>query len=306
MAEPESAGEPAPRELEIDWAPWGWAGVAVVLTAWVFFPVLVFHPAPDIWALAEIWDDDPNYSYGYLIAPLAAYFIWERRDELRGIPLEGSHWGLAFVALAMAMFLTGLMGGVYYLVRASCIALLYGGILFVGGWRWTRALLFPVLFLSLMIPLPKFIFLQIALPLQVFAAEAAEWALYWIGVPIYRTGNVIHLAHTQLEVAEACSGLRSLFALLTTGVVFAYFFGKTRLQRVVVVAASVPIAILVNATRVAGTGWLAHHYGLEVATGYYHSLEGFAMFGIAFTLLAVIGFVAVAVLPGARTPAEAA
>ncbi len=291
---------------DVDWAPWIWTGVAVVLTAWVFFPILVFHPAPELWSLAEIWDDDPNYSYGYLIAPLAAYFIWERRDELREIPLEGSDWGLAFVALALLMFLTGLMGGVYYLPRASFIVMLYGGILFVGGVGWARALLFPVLFLFLMVPLPKFIFLQIALPLQVFAAEAAEWFLFWIGVPIFRTGNVINLAHTQLEVAEACSGLRSLFALLTTGVVFAYFFGKTRLQRVVVVAASVPIAIVVNAARVGGTGWLAHHYGLEVATGYYHSMEGFAMFGVAFALLALIGFGAVALLPNARASTTAA
>jgi exosortase len=291
---------------EVRWEAWLWTGLTLVLAAWVFFPILVFHPDPELFALQEIWDTDQNYSYGYLIPPLALYFIWEKRERLIGLPAEGSSWGLLLMAAAFGMFVLGLLGGVYYLPRASGVLLLLGGVLFVGGRRWSRELLFPVLFLLLMIPLPKFIFIQVALPLQVFAAEAAERVLFAVGIPILRTGNVIHLAHTDLEVAEACSGLRSLFALVTTGVVFAYFFGRTALQRTVVVALSVPIAILVNAARVAGTGWLAHHYGLEVATGYYHTVEGFGMFAIAFLLMSGIGFAAVSLLPGPRGQAREA
>lgn len=298
-------GAPVPP---VDWAPWLWAAITLALVSWVYFPVLVFHPDPDMFALAEIWESNANYSYGYLIPPLAAYFAWERRHRVLELPLEGSRWGAVLVAGALCVFLVGLMGGVYFLARASSVLFLIGSLTFVAGWRWMRELAFPVLFLFLMIPIPNFLFIQIALPLQNFAAQVAEWALFTLEVPILRTGNVINLANTQLEVAEACSGLRSLFALVTTGVVFAYFFGRTAVQRVLIVLMAVPIAIVVNAARVAGTGWLAHSYGLEIATGYYHTMEGFAMFAIAFVLLAGVGFGTVALLPGPREatpPAEA-
>jgi exosortase len=190
---------------------------------------------------------------------------------------------------------------VNFLPRLSAVPLLFGGILWIGGRRWAAHLAFPVFFLLLAIPPPRFVFIQIAFPLQVFASEVAEQVLFWGGVPALREGNVIHLPQTQLEVAEACSGLRSLQALVTTGVVFAVFFGRGWLQRVVIVAASVPIAILVNALRVTGTGYLAYHQGLEVATGYYHLLEGFAMFGLACVVLALVGFAVIWLLPEGRS-----
>jgi exosortase len=277
-----------------------------VLGTFVFFPILVQSPDPELVSLAEMWDLDENYSYGYLIPPLALFFLWEKRSELVGLPSQGSAWGLALIGGALVMFLVGILGGVYFLPRASSVVLLAGGILWIGGWAWLRALLFPVAFLLLMIPIPRFIFIQIAFPLQLFAAQVAEELLYWLHIPMVRTGNVITLAHTELEVAEACSGLRSLLALITTGVTFAYFFGRTVLQRILIVASSVPIAIAVNALRVAGTGWLAHEFGMEVASGYYHTLEGFAMFGVAFAMLSLIGFAIIALLPSGPKKGAAA
>jgi exosortase len=298
----DQAAPAAAPSLEIAWGYWLWVAVCLVLGTAVFFPILVHNADPDLLSLVDMWDSDESYSYGYLIPPLAAYFVWEGRDKLRGIPVQGSGWGLAVLGLALLMLMVGMLGGVNFLPRASAVVSLLGGILWIGGWGWTRALLFPVLFLLLMIPIPEFILIQISFPLQLFAARVAEELLFLVNVPMLRSGNVITLAHTQLEVAEACSGLRSLLALVTTGVTFAYFFGRTALQRTVIVLSSIPIAIAVNALRVAGTGWLAHSYGLEVASGYYHTLEGFMMFGLAFALLALIGFLTISVLPGPATP----
>jgi len=283
---------------------WLWAGLAVLCGAWVFFPILVHDPDPDLYALAEIWRVNDDYSYGFLIPPLAAYFVWEKYPRLRRLPVQGSALGLLLVAFAFALFFLGLLGGINYTARASFVFLLLGGVLWIGGRACARELAFPILFLLLSVPIPKFAMIQISFPLQIFAAEMAETTLHALGVPILRTGNVIHLAYTQLEVAEACSGLRSLLALITTGVVFAYFFGRSTLQRIIVVAAAVPIAILVNAMRVAGTGWLAHTFGTKTATGFYHTLEGFGMFGLAFALLSLVGFLTVWLVPvrrGART-----
>ncbi|TDJ09039.1 MAG: exosortase/archaeosortase family protein [Deltaproteobacteria bacterium] len=280
---------------------WLWAGLALLLAGWTFFPILIHGGPGHPMALVQHWLYDDNYSYGFLIPPLALYFVWERWEELRGLPAEGSAWGLAVLALAFLVFAAGTLGGVLVLPRASAIVLLLGAILWIGGWRWTRELLFPVLFLFLMLPIPNVILNQIAFPLQLFAAEVAEETLFLLEVPVRRMGNVMYLPHTQLEVAQACSGLRSLLALTTTGVVFAYFFGRTWLQRGLIVAVSIPIAILVNAARVAITGLLAHRYGMEVATGFFHTLEGFGMFALAFTLMAVTGFAIVRLLPDPRT-----
>lgn len=276
---------------------WFWVSATLALAAWVFYPILIHESGTGLAGLAQIWASDDNYSHGFLIGPLALYFVWERRQVLRSLPQSGSAWGLPLIGLALLLFLAGMLGGVFFLTRVSVVALLLGGVLWIGGRRWGRELAFPVLFLLLAIPPPRLLFVQVAFPLQVFASEVAEQVLFWAGVPILREGNIIHLPYTQLEVAEACSGLRSLQALVTTGVVFAYFFGRGWIQRVSIVAAALPTAILVNALRVTGTGYLAYHYGLEVATGYYHTLEGFAMFGLAFALLTIVGFAVIRFVP---------
>ena len=288
---------PAEADRGAAWGLWLWSGIALALLAWTFFPVLVYSVPGGPTALSQHWLLDENYAYGFLIPPLALYFVWEKRERLRGLPAEGSPWGLALLALALFVFAAGTLAGVLILPRASAILLLLGGILWIGGKRWTRELWFPVLFLFLMLPIPNVILNQIAFPLQLFAAEVAEETLFLLEIPVRRMGNVIHLPHTQLEVAQACSGLRSLLALVTTGVIFAYFFGTTWPQRVLIVAVSIPIAILVNAARVAVTGVLAHRYGMEVASGFFHMLEGFGMFALAFVFMAACGFAIVRVLP---------
>ena len=119
---------------------------------------------------------------------------------------RGSLWGLVVLAAAFGIFFLGMLGGINFMARASVVFVLLGGVLWVGGRTWTRYLAFPVLFLLLSVPIPQFAMIRISFPLQVFAAEAAEATLSWVGVPILRTGNIIHLPHTQLEVAEPWSG----------------------------------------------------------------------------------------------------
>jgi exosortase len=138
-----------------------------------------------------------------------------------------------------------------------------------------------------MVPLPQSLVNVIAFPLQLIAADVAvEW-LHWLSIPALREGNIIHLANTPLFVAEACSGLRSLMALGTLAVVFAYFFRKSMLERIIIVVSAIPIAILVNAFRVALTGYLTHNLGEEAAQGVIHQTEGLFTFGLAFALLLI-------------------
>jgi exosortase len=180
-----------------------------------------------------------------------------------------------------------------------------GTVLYVLGWRHLRVLALPIAFLLLMIPIPAIIFNQIAFPLQLVASRFGETTLNLWGIPVLREGNVIILANTTLEVAEACSGIRSLVSLLTLGIVYSYFTDPRGWVRVTVTLATIPIAIVANGLRVAGTGVAAHYYGGQVATGFLHTFSGWAVFVVAFTFLFAVMRV-VQVLAPLRRPVRAA
>ena len=253
--------------------------VVVALCFLVFAPVL-YH-------MAEHWKAVDDYSHGFLVGPLAIFFAWERRRELGRAPIDPSWWGVVPLLLGSLSLAIGRLGVELMSMRVAFVLTLIGLVLLTFGRSATRILAFPLLFLFLMVPLPQSLVNVIAFPLQLIAADTAVNALYQIEVPALREGNIIHLASTQLFVAEACSGLRSLMALGTLGVVFAYFFRKNPIERIVIVLSTIPIAIVVNAFRVALTGYLTHFYGPAAAQGVLHRTEGFFTFGLAFSLLLV-------------------
>jgi exosortase len=231
------------------------------------------------------WQSDANYSHGFLVAPLALFFAWERLPQLKRAPIDPSWWGVVPLLAGALSLMVGRLGVELMSMRVAFVLTLIGIVLLTLGRSQFRILAFPLLFLFLMVPLPQSLVNVVAFPLQLSAAKLAVASLQTLGIPVLLEGNIIHLANTQLFVAEACSGLRSLMALGTLGVVFAYFFRKNAVERVVLIASTIPIAILVNAFRVALTGYLTHRYGLGAAEGAIHQLEGFFTFGLAFALL---------------------
>jgi exosortase len=252
--------------------------------------------------LVSDWWTDDNYSHGFLIVPLAAYFAWERRHRLKQLPLHPNSIGLLIVLGSIATLIAGILGAELFLTRISIVGLIAGSILFLFGWQHLRMLAFPVLFLILMVPLPSIIFNQIAFPLQLLASRFGETALDVASIPVLREGNVIILAHTTLEVAEACSGIRSLVSLLTLGIVYGYFTDGRSWVRWAIALATVPIAIVTNGVRVAGTGIVAHYYGPELATGFMHDFSGWLMFIAAFALLFFVTRVLLLLVPSRQQP----
>jgi exosortase len=148
-----------------------------------------------------------------------------------------------------------------------------------------------------MIPLPAIIFNQIAFPLQLLASRAGEFAISSADIPVLREGNVLVLANTSLEVAEACSGIRSLISLLTLGIVFGYFTDPRGWVRTVIALSTIPVAIISNGARVAGTGIAAHRWGPAVAEGFFHEFSGWVVFIVAFVLMLALQQLIVRVLP---------
>lgn len=238
--------------------------------------------------LVGAWATDDNYSHGFLIVPVAAYLAWERRGVLRATPLAPSLLGLVGVAVGLVWLVAGTLGAELFLSRSSLLWLLAGAIVFLFGWRHLRILAFPLAFLVLMIPIPAIIFNRIAFPLQLFASRVGAGGLGALDIPVLREGNVIVLASITLEVAEACSGIRSLVSLLTLGIVLGYFMESRTWARVAIAAATIPIAVVSNGLRVAGTGVAAHYYGRAAAEGFMHEFSGWLVFLVAFALLLLV------------------
>jgi exosortase len=235
--------------------------------------------------LISAWSTDDNYSHGFFIVPLAVYFGWERRRAITSAPIRPSVNGAVVVAGSLLLLVGGILGAELFLARISILGTLAGAILFLFGWPMLRILSFPLAFMLLMVPLPAIIFNKIAFPLQLLASHVGEATVSAMDIPILREGNVLILANAKLEVAEACSGIRSLISLLALGIVFGYFVDQRAWVRTLIALSAVPVAILANGLRVAGAGVAAHNFGMAGVEGLFHEFSGWVVFVVAFLMM---------------------
>ena len=250
-----------------------------LLAAFLYLYAAVLPP------LVADWLDDPNYSHGFLVPGLSAYFVWDRRQTLAGLRPQ-PHWGgLVLLWCGLGMLLLVHLGAELFLMRSSMVVVLTALVWYLLGRHYVHALAFPLAFLLFMIPLPAILLNTITLPLQLLATQLSTFALQLVHLPVYREGNIIYLPHTTLEVAEACSGLRSLVSLLALAVVLAYITQRRLSTRWILVLSAVPIALVANAFRIWATGVLAHWYGTQAAEGFYHTFAGWLVFVVALGLL---------------------
>lgn len=235
------------------------------------------------------WDNDPNYSHGFLVPLISAYFVWQSWAQIRNIKVRPSLFGLLVVVGSLALLILGYVGTEYYTMRSSLVFLLAGVILFWCGWAILRALALPVGFLLFMVPLPYIVYDAVAFPLKLMVAKFSVFSLKMLGVVVWRDGNIIRFPQTVLEVADACSGLRSLMSLLALAVAYAFISQTSNLKRTVLVLSAIPIAIFTNMVRVIVTGILAQYYGAAAAEGFFHEFAGFVVFAVAMVLLFLFG-----------------
>lgn len=238
--------------------------------------------------LVSDWLVDDNYSHGFLILPAAAYLAWTRREQLQQLPAQPSWAGLVLVSAGIAVLLIGTAGIEFFLTRVSMVIVLSGAVVWLFGWRHLRVLAFPIALLLLMIPLPALVFNQIAFPLQLVASQLGVGVLRLVDVPVLREGNVIVLASTTLEVAEACSGIRSLVSLITLALLYGVWTEQRVSMRVILAISAIPVAVVANSLRVAGTGLAAHYVNAQVATGMLHEFFGWFVFVVSFALVILI------------------
>ena len=240
-------------------------------------------------SMVQQWYNDPNYSHGFIVPLIAGYFLYERREELLKAEAVPSNAGLLIIVFGLLQLCVGYLAFELYTMRSSLIVILAGMILYFFGAAVFRIMLLPVLYLFFMVPLPYIVYDSIAFPLKQLVAKYSVEALQLMGVVIIREGNILLLPETTLEVADACSGIRSLVSLLALATAFAVFTLKSNLKRVIMIIMAIPIAIFTNGLRVVGTGILAQYWGAKAAEGFFHEFAGLAVFGVALLLMVGLG-----------------
>jgi len=234
------------------------------------------------------WYTLPDYSHGFLVPFFAAFLVWDKRKVLSTTPIKQTWAGIALVVLAIAVLILGVYGVELFTARFSFVMLLTGLVWTFFGWAMVRELRFPLLVLILAIPFPAIVFNQITFPLQLFASRIASEILPLLGVPVLLDGNVIQLPVMPLEVAEACSGIRSLMSLFTLAVFYGYFLERTTTRRVILALASIPIAVTANVFRIVGTGLCVQYWDPDKALGFFHEFSGWVMFVISLACLYLV------------------
>lgn len=252
----------------------------------ILFVALIAVYFPFLRTLIHDWDTNPSYSHGYLIPFISAFMVYSIRKDLKTLKISPSNWGLLIIFIGLAQLIIAKIGSEFFLQRTSIIIVLLGLALFLGGFSWTKKISIPIIYLILMIPLPAIIWNKIAFPMQLFASGITENVIQAIGIPVFREGNVLHLAETTLEVVDACSGLRSLVSMLALSTALAWLSTELSVfKKYILFFSAAPIAIFVNIARLTFTAGLASRWGEKAAQGFLHDFSGWLIFVLGLAML---------------------
>jgi exosortase D (VPLPA-CTERM-specific) len=223
-----------------------------------------------------------DFSHGLVIAPIALFLGLQKKEQLRCARVRSDWRALPLLGMAPLLYVLGELGAEIFTLRISLIVFIIGAIWLIYGPEVLKVLRFPLAFLFLMVPLPGIIYRSATFPLQILSTALSAEALHLAGISAYREGNLIDLGSLTLQIAEACSGMRFLFPLLTMGVLFAYVGQKPFWMKGLLVTAAIPIAILANVLRITGTGLVSLSWGPDAAEGFFHFLSGWFAFMVCF------------------------
>ena len=272
----QGAADVAKKNMVLSWP----ATVLIGLLLLVFSRVLA--------GLGVDWWLDSNYSHGFLVPVVCAYFVWRKKAELAIDAARPYPLSYIFALAGLALMVLGTAGAEYYSQRFGFVLAAYGVTTYLWGSKFARQIRFVFVYFLFAIPLPYIVYYAITLPLQTLAAREAVFVLRLMGIAVVREGNILHLAGTSLEVAEACSGLRSLVSFLALGAALAYLIQRKTWKRWVLFLINIPIAIAGNAFRVIATGIGTVIAGPEFAEGTIHTVLGLVMFGFGLIVLLIV------------------
>ncbi|HTR44716.1 MAG TPA: EpsI family protein [Thermodesulfovibrionales bacterium] len=236
-------------------------------------------------SMVVTWRDNEDYSYGFMIPLVSAYLLWENRKNLTEIPVRSAWKSLPVLLLFTLISLYGILGSSGNVSMPSVPILIMLLALFCFGVEAVRRLMLPLGFLVFMVPVPAVIERYLGLHLKALSTRLGGAFIALCNIPVNVSGNIIDLGVTQLQVVDACSGMRYIFPLLALGFLYVHFFERVLWKRAVCVTATIPLGILFNALRIGITGVLTDRFGPGMAQGFFHDLSGWAVFVFAFVML---------------------
>lgn len=235
------------------------------------------------------WKKDDNYSHGFLVPFIAGYLAYMRKDDLAAAVVRPCNAGLAVIAMGLVVLFFGWLGTEYFTMRSSLVIIIAGSVLYLLGWEVFKILLAPLCYLLLMVPIPYIIYDAAAFPLKLLVTEVSVLSMKALGIVVWQEGNILMFPNITLEVADACSGLRSIMSLLALGAAYAFVLHTKTRDRVILILSTLPIAIFTNCLRVIATGILAQYFGSAAAEGFFHEFAGLFVFGAAVVMFVALG-----------------
>ena len=248
----------------------------------------VFY-APVLRSLVVEWYEHENFSYAFLIPFISGYLVLQRRDELRMERIIPAVWGVPLLVASITLGLIGDALGEPFLARVSLVATLVALVIVIAGWRILRVVIVPLAYLFLMVPPPYVIAKQVSYYLKMFDSVVATKVLQFIGVPVFRDSYYLQLPNITLEVADVCSGIASLFAMVALGIIYIYFLPARRGAKCVVMAGVVICPIVANVIRIVLVAASVYHYGPHMLEAFFHQFTGTFTFLLSLVMLLVIG-----------------
>ncbi|HXG02279.1 MAG TPA: exosortase/archaeosortase family protein [Candidatus Binatia bacterium] len=256
---------------------WLWLAPPAALALALYAPLV-----PD---LAREWSEFPSLSHGFAIPLIAAYLAWIRRDRLARTPVRPSLLGLPLLVAGLAALVIGVLGQEPFVARLSLPLTLGGLVWFVAGGAVARLLWVPIAYLFFMVPLPWSTLKLVMYQSRLLDAAVSAELVRWLGVPVFRDGFMLHLPALTLEVADDCSSIPAIAALLSLGVAYAYFSPRPAAYRGLLIAATLPIAIFSNIVRITTTVAAAYYLGPWTLHTVYHQFNGTVNFLLTFLFL---------------------
>jgi len=241
-----------------------------ILILAIYYPILM-----GIYAKVSTNED---YSHAFLMPFIAAYLIWEKRKSFKNAQIRPFWIGILLVIFTLLFSIYGVLGSDISAARIS-------------WWLWLVILFLPILMLGFIIPLPNCVQAPLTMSLKLASSKLAAVIIRVVNIPVYLDGNILDLGHTQLQVVDACSGLRYVLPLIALGILCAYFFQKNIWKRVVLVFLTLPIAVLMNGLRVSLTAILSQWISPKAAEGFFHGFSGWLVFLLSFSLLMVFSYI---------------
>jgi len=251
------------------------------------------------WLVLKGWSRE-DYSYGYLIPIVTLYLVWEKRQVLLSAKSNPSWFGMIPLLTGIILFWLGELAGEFFTLYFSFWLLLVGLLWLNLGWEKLRSILFALVFILAMFPPPVFIHNKITVKLKLISSQLGVELIQFYGLSAYREGNVIDLGFTQLQVVDACSGLRFLFPFLIMGILLAYFYKAKFWKKMIVVISTLPLTIITNSLRIALTGIFYEIWGPKVAQSFFHGFSGWLIFMFGLGILLIEMFILKSIFPESR------